>query len=596
MARKEEHDERSNLSWIQDPRQLDKVAKRAEREANGRDTEDRAFLRLYWDRPTGSGIAYDRVMREQLLYDQLKDQTINLTAEVIDAAMAHLTKPVAAEVLPVGADHKLELGCKVATRLIDGVAEACDWHHTSTQAIRDGLCASIGPVKGYVSKDGEISMMRLKPTDVKWIEDGTGRPRTVMHITAVPRDYLLDQYGKTPDMRHKIRDLRRWAPERIPGVDPPGSRSDADTVRCVEAWARALSEDTPGAHAIVSGDLVFTPKEEWQWNHQDLPIFRFIWKADYSGWGGCSLARRIAPYDVGCKKLMDKIDRALEGSVPRLVKHRDSNVDAVSNLEFEQIEWDGAVEPRIVVAQVVSPDIVAQIDRKIARAYAEGGVPQGLAQGAAPPRFSSGKAQIDFVDIANQRMSEGHQQVLRFHRDFGRTVVMLAEHAKKMRVKVKGLARYENMSFPKMSRDKYSIDFGLVSGLSQTPSARLQQLRDLKDDGVIDTAEYARSMDLPDTKAISDRTNAPRDQVLAMVDRALDDGIPTVPSPMWDLDAFSTIARQCYQLAELRGTAPRANREMLRRMIMFCDRLRAAKQPAPVPAAAPVAAPQQAVA
>lgn len=576
----------NSRTWLDDPKLLEGVAKRLEAEHASRQAESKSYLRMYYDRPVVS-VDYSRPYREHAVFAALRDSFGgNLTREVIDAAAAILCRPLSAEVLPKGAEFELEQGCKQASRLIEGVFDNSNFLAVGKRAFKDGGVADIGPAKGLIdTATNEIKFERLNPLETYWVEDGTDNPRTMVTISAVSRDELTARY---PKLKGKIMDLPPWAPSTIVGVDVPGSKRSGDisTVKVIEAWCRALGESNPGRHSVVVGDMVL---EDESWEHEITPVISFRWMFDFRGYGGVSLARIVSRYDSANRRLLRMVYAGLQGAVPWLLTHEDSEVDGVSDMEFQNVKYSGSVPPQVVMPQTVSPEIIAQIEKNYVRAYAEGGVNQNMATGSAPSRYTSGAAQREFVDIANTRLLDAQQQWQQFWSDGAKVVVMLAQQAKKTHVKVKGAHYYESVSFPKLSRDKYKVNFGLTSGLSLTPSGRLQELDDLKSAGVIDVQDVLRHLDLPDTRELADRINAPRDLIMKQISAALHECKFDMPSAMQGdgLNSLVKIAGEEYQRARLQGNYPPANMECLRRLIKAAEaRLAPPPQP-PMPAVPP---------
>lgn len=580
-------------TWLDDPKLLHDVARRAQKKQSSRDAENKAYLRAYWDRPVlGRGVDYSRPYRELAVFEHLREQYgNNLTAEVVDAALSILCREMAAKVSPKGADFDLAQGCKAASRLIDGVFENCDFLSVATDCARDGMTADIGPAVGVIDREQEeIRIERRAPGDVWWVDDGTDNPRTLGTTTAVPRDKLRADY---PKLWAEIKDKPAWSPKPIVGVDLPASSDalDGNSVRVDEAWCRALGEKAPGRHTIVCGDVVL---EDEEWVHEITPVFRFRWSPDYRGYGGRSLARIIGKYDAANRRLMRMVYAGLAGAVPWLIYQEDEELE-ISDVEYQRVPYK-TQPPQVVIPQAVSPQIIEQLKENRTLAFSEGGVNQGMATGNAPARYTSGAAQREYVDIANTRLLLAQKSWERFWDDAAKVVVMLAQQARKVHVKVEGADYYESVSWPRLAKDKYRVSFGLASGLSLTPAGRKQDLADLKDMGLIDTAEVARSLGLPDTQEIANRLNAPRELVMRQVSKALDHNVFEMPSAMQGADqlqALVKVAGEEWQRARLQGNYPAANMECLRRLWKAAQ-ARIQPPPSPPPAndnGAPMGAP-----
>lgn len=570
-------------SWIDDPKLLESVASRIEAEHASRMAENKTYLRMYYDRPVAS-VDYTRPYRELAIYERLKDSYGgNLSREVVDAAISVLCRPLSAEVLPKGADFELEQGCKQASRLIEGVFDNGNFLNVAKRAVRDGMTADIGPVKGYIDPEtNEIKFERINPLELYWVNDETDNPRTLIQVSGISRDELCARY---PKYKREIKDMRSWSAPMVLGVDLPGARGqDSNSVKVVEAWCRSLGDGHPGRHSITCGNLVL---HDESWEHEITPVFSFKWQTDFRGYGGVSLTRIISRYDGANRRLLRMVYAGLAGAIPRIIVQADSEVDGFSDVEFEKITYEGTTPPQVVIPQTVSPEIIAQIERHYTRAYAEGGVNQNMATGSAPGRYTSAVAQREFVDIANTRLLDAQQQYQTFWSDAAKVVVMLAQQAKKTHVRVKGANYYESVSFPRLSRDKYRVSFGLSSGLSLTPAGRLQELEDLRAAGVIDVADVLRHLSLPDTQQLADRANAPRDLVMRQIGRALNEGVFEMPSSLQgdQLNSLVKIGSEEYQRAQLQGNYPPANMEILRRLIKAAQ---ARLAPPPTPPAAPM--------
>lgn len=585
MARRRE----PQKTWIEDPTTLGQVADLWEGEHRPRHAAVKGWLRNYYQRPIAAGVDYSRLRSSDLaVWDALQELTIGLTREVVDASTATICRAMAAEVLPRGADFKLEQGCKAATRLIEGVFDNSDFLNIGTQAWRDCETADIGVVKGYIDPlTNEIRWTKIDPLCFLWPLDGTDNPRTVIEESPVERDELIARF---PRKRSEIEDADSWQPALVMGVDQPNARRsrDATTVKVIEAYARALGPGHPGRHSIALANG--TVLEDEKWEHEITPYAVCRFQEDFRGFAGISLARMGAPYHNENQQLVRQVLAGLAGAVPWLLTHEDSDVDGVSDLPYQRVNWTGSTPPQIYMPQAVSQQVLDRMASNRATFFALGGVNEGIASGNAPARYTSGAAQRAYVDIATTRLLPAQQQWERLWRRAAMIVVMLAQQAKKVHVRVKGSPRYELVSWPSLDRNKMQIDFGLASGLGLTPAARLQDLQDLKDAGVIDQQDVVRHLQLPDTQELADRVNAPRELIARQISRALDDGVFETPSAMQGPDglgALVTQGSQEYQRAKLEGIYPPAHMEVLRRLILAAKaRLEAIPPQAP---AAPVA-------
>lgn len=582
-------------TWVDDPKLLDQLSKETESEHAPRQSENRGFLRRYWDRTVmPEGFRYSTRAAALEVYNNLAEELgDNLTAEIVDLAQSVICRDMASEVLPLGADYELEQGCKEASRLIEGVFENSNFGDIQSECARDGMTADCGPSKGFI-EDGEIKFERINPLELFWVDDETPNPRTIMTISPVSRDALAAQF---PAKKSEIYDLPSWRPPTVVGVDlrSPGSRL-RNTVRVVEAWCRALGTKgepgySKGRHTICSGSLILLDEE---WEHNITPVVRFVWSPQFTGYGGKSIARIVKKHHNAHKKLMRQMYEGLAGSVPWLLTHEDSEIEAVGDMPYQQVKWSGLVPPSVTVPAAVSPQVIAEIKENRSRAYAAAGQNENMAAGQLGKQYNSAVAQEKAVDVVNTRLLQAQNMWQRVWTDASRVVVMLANQAKKTHVYLKGENRYVQVKWPNLKTDQYRIRFGLSSGLSLTPSGRLADLERLRDAGAIDMPAFLRNLDLPDTRSEADRANAPMDLVMQQIDAAISHGEFRMPSKIQGADMLQEIVKtggQVYQQSVLRGNVPLKNMEALRKLIKAAEARLPQPAPAGVPAAVPVAAP-----
>jgi hypothetical protein len=570
--------------WDEDPAAIPATVGIAEANARYRQSLDRTGLRLYYNRPART-VATAGATGAQQAANSVVDSQItklggSLTQEIIDGLSALICRPLRARVLPVGAKHSVRLQCKQLQHLVDGVLEANDFLAEAQRVFVDSGCCSLGAVQFYIEPTNqEIRCERVDPLSLYWLDDEGANPLTLIKITGVSRRLLALKYPK-----HKEAILRgqRFVPRTIVGVDPMGAADiSPDQVKVIELWRRKVG-DKPGRHvmAIISrvGSQTVTELEGEGWDYDSFPFAFLRYQWEHRGFGGVSVARLVGSDDLWYRRLNRVVYESLKGGVPLVWKHINTTFKGVSDLEYQIAEWDGEVPPEIRVPQVLSKEVVEQMDKLRMRAMERVGLNSQLASGVRPPNLPSQPAQNAFVDTVTIRLLGLQQRWEAFYRQAARCVAMLASTAYKSkgsRVKAPGSRFLELVKWPvDLKENQYDIQVALASALSLTVSGRLQDLQTLKEamPNTLTEAEFARQLQMPDTEGLADRLNSAQDLAEKLVSMALDgnsEGKPQLVMPPMRPEILSKVVEIGAQ--ELAGAYladyPRLNRELLRRLI-----------------------------
>jgi hypothetical protein len=576
-------------SWIDDPTKLADVVRQLEMQHSARLNHDKAYLRLYWDRPTIPTSDPLRPYAELYTYETMRATGQNLVREILDADVAQICQPLHCKVTPVGAEPQTARSCEMMTRLVDGVMDVCEFADVATRCYVDGGSSTAGWVEVFIDENAEIKVERVEPLNVLWHYDEGANPVQLYSFQPVSRIALIARY---PQHAERIGKLTKYTPPSIAGVTPPGMRG-GDCVRVDKGWRIRQGREI-GRHTVVAGDLVLENGPYTYDFHMLIPI---CWSPDYSGVGGVPLARLVAGDHVETNMSERKITESLDGAVPKLIAHEDSMVSEISDLPYELIRWTGPTPPVVTPTNPVSQDLIAHIERKRERSYARVGVNPQAAQGTRPQGLNSAPAQREWIDIVSLRGRWRQATWAKFWKQVGRAIIALAAIAykdKKARVMAPGTDLIEEIDFPKdLKESQYEVTFALASGLSQTISGKLEQLDMLGPNGMqlVDRRDVARNIGLPDIKSLSDRLNAPRDLAELMINKALKDGQFVMPSAIQGADGLAElikIASEEYQRAMLTQRYPPEHVETLRKLIKAAQ----ARQPQPPAPAPPQPAPQ----
>lgn len=577
-------------TWIDDPTLLMPTVRRLEREHAPRVNENRRYQRLYYAKPFISGDS--AVLGDadgSHMYDLLRRHGANLTAEVIDAGIALLCRKLKPLVLPVGGDYETQTACKRIGRVVDGVAESGEWLSEFTEVARAGMIGDAGFALIDVDRaTDEIRAWKLDANYVFWPQDGTRKPRTIVVVLPIPKATLIAQH---PEFEAEINALPLWRPKKVVGVDDlGGSTADVDTVAVALGWALALGPKAPGRRVVACGDLILEDEPYTLDIHQ---VIKFSWKPSANGFAGVPLARTVAPYDLTNKRLLNRTLAALDGAVPWLLTEEESDVESVSDVEFQRITYPrGSQPPQVVVPNPVSTQSLDRMEANRSAGFREAHINENAAQGQAPTAMKSAVAQFAWADSVQTVLLPQQEAWQKLWRDAAHVVTALLQTDKKVRVRFGDLL--EEITLPKLPRDKYRITFGLVSGLALTVSGRLEQLQQIQAalPNKLDNEDVLRHIGLPDTQQLADRLLAPRELAEYIVQQALEKGDLIVPPRMLGADGMAALYRiasqeYCGALKRPRNYYKREHLEVLRKVVLITDFLmKAPVMPAPAPAPA----------
>lgn len=513
--------------------------------------------------------------------------TFNVVQSAIDTVTAKIAKNRPRPLfLTSGGDYRQQRRAKRLTQFVDGVFYEAKAYELGPEAFRDACIWGDGLVHVF-ARHGRVAFERVLPGElfVDELEALYGNPRQMHRVKQVDRAVLLALFpGKAGVIGRADREGD--ASERRPG-------HVADLVTVRESWrlpSKPGAKD--GKHVLTVDGHALTPLEPWE--HDFFPFARFSWSRRPFGFWAQGLAEQLAGIQLELNKLFATVQRSLHLSGTFKIWVKNGSKVAVEHLNNEI----GAVlrseePPQWILPQAVQPEVYAQINTLIARAYEQAGVSQLSATAQKPAGLNSGKALREYNDIETDRFQTVGQAYERFFLDLARLSIAVAKgiaaRDNGYRVQVPGRKWLASIDWADvdLAEDQYVMQCFPVSSLPRDPAGRLQTVQEYAQAGYLTPRQARRLLDFPDLDQVESLENAAEEYLTQVLDQIVDDGDYAPPEPFDDLALGRELALEYYQLGRTQGLEEE-RLELLRRFItQIDDYQRQAAQPPTPPAEMP---------
>lgn len=490
--------------------------------------------------------------------------SFNQLKNVIDT---HLAKIVRNRPMPSfltdGGSYEKQRKAKSLTKFMAGVFDQTDFYKTASGAVLDSLICGVGAVHFY-PQGGKLVAERVMPVEllVDKFEARYGAPRGLYMRRSVDRMHLAALF---PEAESDILTVAIPASEF-------DVRDDSDMLPVDEAWhIPSTPESKDGKHIIVCGDIVL---HEEPWEYECFPFAFFRHEEVQTGFWCESLAKQLAPgqkqYEFVTRRWADAIKMLTH---VHLAVERSSAVESrkLDNQQATLWEYSGTM-PQWLAAPPVPADLYNAQQLLPDTMLAVTGTSAMASQAKKPAGITAGVALETLDDIESERLTISHQAYERFiveaTKQFVRCARELAKTDEQYRVKVKDGRGVQFLEWGDvdMPDDEYTIHVDPVSLLSRRPAAKLQQLRDLLDAGIIDGNKFRRLSEMPDISADTDIETSDEEVIEFNISRILDHGETVVAEPYDNLEKVKARGLKAYNLYRTKGVSEE-RLELLRQYI-----------------------------
>lgn len=482
----------------------------------------------------------------------------------------------------------------------EGQFERCDVYPKGERAFGMMLKYGTGIVQVFDDEDDEIAVEVVKPWHlfVDPLEEEYDAVRSIYRVRFIDRKRLLAAFPDSAEAikaADKFTDLEILASFGIT-ADKTGS---SDIVMAVEGWRLPSGNKHPGRHTIAIDGCALLHEA---WEDDCFPFAIMRWDVDDSSFWGIGLAEQMAGSQAELNDRAKKASDSAHFFVPS------AWIDAAGEITATQIT-NGAGKIYTYVGSGGHPPILFDptpcllamqqaVDIEVRRTYEFAGISQLSSQSQKPAGLNSGKALNTFQDIESERFAIASREYERFYIQIAKIMLKVADRILKRNPKAKleaqgGREALRTVSYAdaKMGKWPFTIRVLPTSGLSNTFSAKIEEVTTMVDRGWVDDMEGRQLLELPDIKRSNNIKLARRKYVHKIVDRVLDTGEQTAISAYVDLGYMIEYGNAQVNLASCDETVPEDNLSGLRAMIEMAIEEQAKLAPPPPPPGAPMTPP-----
>lgn len=506
----------------------------------------------------------------------------NVVASCIDTLSAKISKNrPRAFFLTDGGDWNLQNKAKKLQKFIDGQFHAAGVYQQTDKSFVDACAFGTGLCKVF-SQEGRIMVERIIPDELI-VDDAEalyGNPRNLYQRKLVDRDMLINLF---PKFKSQIMDLPK--PNDEFGYY---NVTDADYVEVIEGWHLPAGKNTKDGRHVISIQNADLVNEEY--TRQKFPFAKMVFRERLAGYYGQGVSEIIMGTQVSINRILrnNDISQYLHAAAAWLIEENSAVVSAHLNNDIGHIIKYRGIPPELKTWAAAHPEMYAQIDKHIQRAYEEVGISALSAASQKPSGLDSGKAMREYNDIESERFVKLGQRWEQFHLDIASLMLDEAKITSidypelSVLVKSGGFTETIKWSEVNMDEDKYQLQAFPTSQLPRTPYARMQYVTEMQNAGFIDPETAQELLEMPDVEQFANMRFAGRRVIRESIQKMMDTGDYVAPEPFQDLQYTIDYSQMYYNYAKLHG-ATEIKLEMLRRYMEQANVLIQQMAPPPPP-------------
>jgi hypothetical protein len=456
-------------------------------------------------------------------------QKFNLIRSLVDTAASQIVQVPAVEISTVGGSRNQQISAESLGLFVDGVFIENEMELLAWMCFTDSCLTRVAAV--LVDVEGDVITIRRKfPHTIYWNPAEGPNPRNLYLRGPVPLAALIAAY---PDQEKELVEAPKYKPDPLfEGVDGVYHHLPSEMRELNEAFRLADHgdpKDKPsGKYVATVGNVVLADDPYPHTFHKLVPL---RWQPSYASFAGKPAGDTLLSYQDTLDRMSDVIDEAqTKGCVPWTFLYEGGGVEKsqLTNMcnQVLQVSAPG-LEPKRVLGQALPPEYYQREQAIIDRAAQFMGISPNVAAGTRALNITSAKGQREVKSISDQRQVLHMRTMDRWLEQIAKTVVAVADYhfqgKKGAQVRAPGgkLLRQITWSEIDYKKDAFTVKVDSINALSRHPAARIDELLELKDAGVVDSREVMRQMNVKDLQSVREAAFAPEDLADKLIDKAL---------------------------------------------------------------------------
>lgn len=549
-----------------------------------------AWLDLYSDTPRDDWASLGLFRDRRARYNVVQSGVDTVTGKLSKSR----TRPW---IVTSDGDYEARTRAKSATLWLDGQFDALKIYQLGEMVLRDAAIFGTGAAKFYAR--------RGRPhVEVVWAGDLFVDPREERH-RCVRTLYQIAAYDKGV--------LAQDYPEHAAAIDKAANYDDpmlrgvqvgpANLIQVVEVWrlpdGPELDDDEDGAgrHCIVIDGACLLDEG---YDEECFPFEFLHWQPIPMRFWGQGLVERMSGGQSQLNRICTSLEDAYEHCPPASLwceSEAQIDVKKISNSPWKVHTYaSGGAPPYVLTPNAISADFTAREEVLLSRIYQLAGISEMSAQSVKPAGLNSGKAMLVHQDVESERFYPQAKALEQWYVGVARHLLELADEVMEDE-SIKDKSVLDCFGGEKMLNKVRYVDAQLedmphqmrafpVAALATSPQARLQQVADLMQLGILtDTSSARELLDFPDLERFNSVESAGRDLVDKTIGEALK-GETVTAHPLMPLDYAVRKGTLEHGLAEIDG-APEHALQCLRDFISMAETLQQMAAAAAVPPESP---------
>jgi hypothetical protein len=522
-------------------------------------------MRLYGNHEFAGINAYN-YMRTEQSYNVQNRVTLNIVQSMVDTVTSKIGENSPRPYfLTDDGNFTLKRRAEKLSKFAEGCFYSTDYYTLANQAFQDSCIFGTGAVKIYREGD-EIKAERVF-IDELMLDDSESYyslPRQMHQRKWIHKDVLKEMF---PGSKGAIDAAANDSGRQDEYKDRLG-----DMLLVIESWHLPSGKKAKdGRHVIcINNETLY----DGDWTKDYFPFVFYRWNLKPLGFWGQGIAEQLTGLQLEINKLLRTIQVSMHlVSVPKIFLEASSKVvTAHLNNKIGGIIRYAGTAPTEGKLGTIPAELFSHVDRLYSRAFEIIGISQMSAQSQKPAGLDSGKALRTYNEIESERFKAVAKRFEKTFLDAAKIMIDIAkdiaDDTGNFSVKTPGSSFLQTIKWEDvdMDEDQYIMQVFPASALSKTPAARLQEVQELMQAGMVSKEDGMKLLNFPDLTSYYNMANAGAEDVERQIEIMMDQGEYETPEPFQNLQYGIVKMQQAYLLYRSQK-APEERLELLRRWI-----------------------------